>query len=218
MLETLPLLRPRNYLEDVSLKIYGIDLDGVCYDFIPRFSQYLKNYTGVQYDNSEITDYYWYKCIPGLKEDDFWEAFDAFGVTCQGYRNLPVIDGAKEGIRFLMENANDVWFITGRPHYAFEQTADALERDFGVNSDHIIFSSGKDYKSNVVNRLEIDVFIDDGPHYVRSLSKNTSAKVYLMRSAPYGFLVDDPDIIAVDTWKEFIDRETNSEDRYHSFG
>jgi len=189
-------------------KIYGIDLDGVSVDFISDFSHFLKEYLDISYEDSEIIDYYWYKCDLGISENEFWDAFHVYGRKRKGYRKLNPLPGAIPGIKSLMTEAKDVWFITGRPHYAYEQTVKSLMEHFHIPSDHIIFSSGTDYKSNVVNRLGIDVFFDDAPHYAQSLVDNTPAKVYLMNTT-YNQKVSDERIIRVNGWENFIKLEIN---------
>ena len=212
MLVTSQSNRQELYLpKNVKSKVYGIDLDGVCVDFVLIFSAWLKAALGLSYNDSAITDYHWHKCDLGISKEDFWREFDRFGKDFAMYEALSPMQDSKAGIDYLLNNAKDVWFITGRPHYAYEQTVNSLQREFGVSSDHIIFSSGGDYKSNVVNRLGIDVFIDDAPHYVKSLNENTSAKVYLM-DATYNKNVDAPGITRVSGWKEFISKETKGED------
>jgi uncharacterized HAD superfamily protein len=191
-------------------KVYGIDLDGVSVDFIGEFSSFLKKNLNLSYDDSEITDYYWHKCNLGISEVDFWRLFDIFGKDREEYRNLKPLPGAQNCIKFFLENAKDVWFITGRPHYAYEQTVDNLKHFFNVDSDRIIFSSGKDYKSNVVNRLGIDVFIDDAPHYAESIADNTLAKVYLMDTT-YNRNVNEDKVTRVFNWRHIILEETKEE-------
>ena len=197
-------------MKSVSDKVYGIDLDGVSVDFIGPFSQQLKDNLGIQYDDSEITDYYWHRCNLGITEQSFWEQFDIFGKDREMYRHLEPLPDAKIAISTFMKIAKDVWFITGRPHYAYEQTIDSLKRNFDVDSDRIIFSSGKDYKSNVVKRLGIDVFVDDAPHYAQSIAENTDAKVYLMDTT-YNQDISGENITRVLDWGQIILKELKEE-------
>lgn len=187
-------------------RTYGIDLDGVCLKFIPEFSAFLKKYWRIDYSDNLITDYYWHRVVDELTEAMFWEAFHQWGKVERGYESLRPVDGAVDAISKLLKFAKDVWFITGRPHYAYEQTAISMSKWFNIPSDRIIFSNGKDYKSNVVNRLGIDVFIDDAPHYALSLANKTDARVYLM-SAPYNLKVSDSKITRVSSWEDFITEE-----------
>ena len=193
-------------MKHIKDKIYGIDIDGVCVDFVGAFSRFLKNNLNVWYEDDDIKDYHWYNCDLGITKEDFDREFDNFGLNKEEYRLLSPILGARNAIQFLVRNAKDVWFITGRPHYAYEQTVDSLLNLFNIESDRIIFSSGKDYKSNVVNRLGVDVFIDDAPHYALSLANNTKAKVYLM-DATYNKELNHSRITRVDSWREFVTKE-----------
>lgn len=193
-------------MKNVEDKIYGIDLDGVSVDFIGDFSSFIKSELGIWYDDSEITNYYWHKCDLGISETAFWTIFHNYGMHHGRYEHLVPLPGAVDGIKFLLDNAKDVWFITGRPHYAYEQTVRSLSKHFDVASDRIIFSSGDDYKSNVVRRLGIDTFFDDAPHYAESLAENTDAQVYLMDTT-YNREVSNPKINRVKSWSEFIEAQ-----------
>lgn len=189
-------------------RVYGVDLDGVSLQFIPDFSAFLKQKLNIDYSDDQIKNYYWHKCDLGITESDFWNLFHMYGQQLHRYRPLEPMPGAVEGIKYLMQNAKDVWFITGRPHYAYEQTVDSLEEKFGITSDHIIFSSGKDYKSNVVRRLRIDAFIDDAPHYAEAIASKTRAKCYLY-DATYNQEVEEipGKLIRVSGWEDFINKE-----------
>ncbi len=199
-------------MKHIESKVYGIDLDGVSYDFVTPFSKWLKTNLGVEYNDSDIVDYHWYKCIDGLTKKDFMEEFHKFGKSGM-YEHLSPIRGSKDVLNYLMNNSKDVWFITGRPPYTFEQTVNALKRDYGISSDRIIYSSGRDYKSNVVNRLGINVFLDDAPEYATSLANYTNAKVYLM-DGTYNQDVNSPKITRVYDWEDFISREDALDDSW----
>lgn len=192
--------------KQLSDKIYGIDLDGVCFDFVNVFSRWLKIRLNIDYSDSEIGDYYWYKTIDCLSKEDFEKEFNNFSLHNM-YELLEPMPDSIKAIQYLIKNAKDIWFITGRPHSTFEQTTKALKQHFDVESDRVIFSSGSDYKSNVVNRLGIDVFIDDGPHYVDSLVENTNAKVYLMCNYPYSKKTKSKEAIRISSWNEFLEKE-----------
>ncbi len=184
---------------------YGIDLDGVCYDFVSSFGRWLEGRLGVDYVYEDIVDYLWYKCIDGLDEKNFWEEFHKFG-GADMYRWLPLIDGTREAIQALRSHGDDLVFVTARPEYTEKTTRFVIARDFGV-TDKLYFSSGKDYKSDAVKSLNIDVFVEDSPDNAVSIANKTNAKVYL-RDTPYNRDVEDhPRIIRFKSWNELLDME-----------
>lgn len=188
----------------MAKKVYGIDLDGVCFDFVTEFSKWLKRELGVDYDDSEIVDYHWYNCIESIGEKEFFREFHRFG-KAGSYATLPLLPGAAQAIKHIRENGHRVWFVTARPIYAKEDTLRAVSNAFGF-TDTVVFSGGKDYKSETVNLLNIDVFVEDGPHYAESIAKNTKALVYLM-DHPYNKKVSHPNIIRVNSWDDIMQEE-----------
>lgn len=183
---------------------FGIDLDGVCFDFVGAFSKWLKDRLNLSYDDNQITEYHWYNCVPGLTRDDFFREFHNFGHAGM-YGNLDLIPGCVVGIHKMLARGK-LWFVTARPDYAKNDTIEAVKRAFGLDERQIVFSGGKDYKATEVNHLDIDTFVEDGPQYALSIAKNTNAKVYLI-DKPYNQNVEHSKIIRVKNWDEILDRE-----------
>jgi uncharacterized HAD superfamily protein len=183
---------------------YGIDLDGVCFDFVGAFSSWLKAKLNLSYEDNQITEYHWYRCIPGMSETDFFREFHNFGHAGM-YESLGLIHGCVAGVHRMLANGQ-LWFITARPDYVKAQTIEAVKRAFGLDERQIVFSHGKDYKANAVNSLQIDTFVEDGPQYAESIAANTGAKVYLI-DKPYNQKVNHPKIHRVISWDEILVRE-----------
>ena len=55
----------------MSKKKYGIDLDGVCFDFGKAFGHWMEDKRGIPYHQEEITSYYWFECVKGLTKGAF---------------------------------------------------------------------------------------------------------------------------------------------------
>lgn len=185
-------------------RIYGIDLDGVSFDFVGLFSDWLKTRLNISYDDKDIVEYHWYKCIPGLSQEDFFREFDKFGYAGM-YSKLKTLPGASDAIKKLM-NKGKVWFVTARPSYAEKCTIQAVKREFGADRKQIVFSRGLDYKSSAVSLLGIDTFIEDGPHYAMSIAEKTNALVYLM-DMPYNREISHQKILRVSSWSDILAEE-----------
>jgi uncharacterized HAD superfamily protein len=192
-------------------KVYGIDLDGVCFDFTTAFSSWLKYHLQIDYNDDDIVEYHWYKCIPQVSEKDFFTEFHRFGHAGM-YANLDLLPGATTAIRRILDNGHKLWFVTARPKYAKAQTIDAVKAAFGVSEKQIVFSGGTDYKSEAVKLLGIDVFVEDGPHYAESIATSTRALVYLM-DKPYNRKLEHSKIIRVTSWDDVMQEEGLYENR-----
>jgi len=189
----------------MSKKRYGVDLDGVCFDFMSLFGAWLQRTCGVEYKYEEITSYYWHECIDGLSEATFWKEFDRFGMAGHGYRNLEILPGTLAALDIIVAAGHEIVFITNRPEYARQDTIDAIE-EAGFPKANIIFAKGN--KAPIIQELGVDVFIDDSPKTVEQITTGTRATVYCM-DAPYNRKLDDSLgwFTRVCDWSEFLEAE-----------
>ena len=184
-------------------QLYGIDLDGVCFQFVPAFSEWLKDKCNISFDNEEITSYYWYNCVAGLDEEVFWDEFHKFGKDGHGYKNLELVPGTIDALNRIISHGNKIVYITNRPGYAAEDTMFAL-KNANLPCAEILFAGGE--KSPIVNSLGVDVFVDDSPRTIAELTQNTQCRVYCMDHT-YNRHLKDEHFIRVFSWKDFIDAE-----------
>ena len=191
----------------MTKKVYGIDLDGVCFDFMGAFIEWLNGTLPVNLDKKEITSYYWHETTDVSKED-FDREFDNFGIEGHGYRNLELLDGALEGLKRIHEAGHKIVYITSRPTYTEQDTIDCLGEHEFPQRENLYFSQGS--KAPLVKELNVDVFIDDSPSTVTDLSVNTRATIYC-RSYKFNEHLDDTFFTRVDSWTEFMDAEGLSE-------
>jgi len=190
-------------------KLYGIDLDGICFHFAPAFCKWLEDKTGLKMpEREEITSYYWHKCIDGLEEDVFWEEFHKFGQEGHGYLNLPMVEGALDGLNNIVSSGHEIVYITNRPEYTLEDTKEALlVWDFPFR-DRLIFGSPASdggSKSPIINEHNVDVFIDDSPRVIADISVNTNARIYCF-DYPFNQHIDGR-FTRVSSWEEFLTAE-----------
>lgn len=192
----------KQYSDD---ELYGIDLDGVCFDFIGAFCDWLADKADVSIpEDEEITSYYWYETIDGLDKETFWDEFHKFG-KAGGYRNLKLLPGAKEGLQSIIDAGHRVVYITNRPDYAFEDTKAALEEhDFPFRND-LVFANGS--KAPIIREYGVNVFIDDSPRTIADICANTDARIYC-RDYPFNRGIHDIHNFArVHSWDEFLEAE-----------
>lgn len=184
-------------------KRYGIDLDGVCFDFINAFRRHLNSSLHKHLEEEEITSYYWYETTDITKEQ-FMEEFDRFGDDLNGYRNLEILPGTKEALEAIVSAGHEIFYITNRPLYAESATIEALEEHKFPFRQNLTFAQGK--KSPVINEKNVDVFIDDSPRTIEDVTVNTRADIYC-RSYKFNEHLDDTFFTRVTSWEEFLERE-----------
>jgi uncharacterized HAD superfamily protein len=178
----------------------GLDLDGITYEFIPPFCKWLRDKLGIPIYPRDVKDYYWFNCVAGMTEQQFWDEFHAFSKS-GAYRDFALLPGAQESIRYLLDNY-DVKFITARPDYAYEDTVGAIYRDFGIcEPDRIIFARA--HKSDEILAHGIDIFIEDASHHALDIANKTDAHVYLM-DTDYNQDVSHSQITRVQDWAHIM--------------
>jgi uncharacterized HAD superfamily protein len=183
-------------------KIYGIDLDGVCFDFVNPFRLWLNDHLHCHLEEEEITSYYWYEDTD-ISKEEFFREFDSFG-HAGGYRNLPLLSGTKEALNAIVANGHEIMYVTNRPEYALRDTIAALKEHNFPFRKQLIFAKGK--KSPIIKEKNIDVFIDDSPRTITEITALTRATIYC-RSYPFNEYLDDTFFTRVNSWDEFLEHE-----------
>ena len=57
---------------------YGIDLDGVCFDFLNTFRKHLNGVFDVDLETEELTAYYWYEDSDKINKEQFLDRIHLF--------------------------------------------------------------------------------------------------------------------------------------------
>lgn len=187
-------------------KVYGIDLDGVCFNFLEGFTNYLRAEEGIKIDPNGVTNYYWTGVDESLKEK-IWNVY--FHDFCRkgGMRSLSTIPGAAQGLKLLRDMGNEIHFVTSREDYVERDTIESIEERLGIENPSVTIVPNK-VKSPYVNKLGVDVFIDDSPSTLTDLIINTRASVYIM-DYPYNKNVDMQGLYTrrVSNWQAFLEAE-----------
>jgi len=189
----------------MSTRLFGIDLDGVCFDFMHAFCGWLEDKAGIQVPkDEEITSYYWYETIDGLEKDTFWDEFHKFG-KANGYRDLNLLPGAVDGLNAIKEAGHNLIYITNRPEYSYLDTCTALERHQFPDRDNLIFAGGS--KAPLIREHDVHCFIDDSPRTIAEICANTQARIYCMDYPFNRNLHDLTGYTRVHNWSEFLSAE-----------
>jgi len=190
-------------------KTFGIDLDGVCFDFLNAFRLWLNGALDINIEEREITSYYWYRSSDDVSEEEFYKEFDKFGQEGHGYRALELLPGALEGLKKIHEAGHKIFYITNRPLYALQDTIFCLEAHGFPQRENLHFAGGpqgKGKKAPLIREFNIDVFIDDSPRTIEEITTQTRATIYC-RDYLYNRHLDDTWFTRVSSWDEFMKAE-----------
>lgn len=189
----------------MSTRLFGIDLDGICFDFSKAFRLWLSDKAGVKYlEDEEVTSYYWYETVDSLDKETFWDEFHKFGKS-GGYRNLDLLPGAVDGLNAIVAAGHDIVYITNRPQYAYRDTVEALkEHNFPCRKE-LYFAGGA--KAPLIRDMGVHCFIDDSPRTVAEICANTQARIYCMDYPFNRGLHDLTGYTRVHNWQEFLEHE-----------
>lgn len=154
-------------------KKIAFDLDGVVYDFVNPFDDFVRS-KGYSIIESEYDR--------GLDLKVKIKLLDEFGLT-RPFKFIPLCKKAKEEMIRLAEH-NEIYIITYRDwtEYGIEDTLERISKDgLPVKPENIIFSSDKGFQAN---KLGIDIFYEDLLKNATDILKNSNSLVRLI-DAPY---------------------------------
>ena len=156
-------------MEDAQLKnlIIGVDLDGVCADFLGRMREIAAEW--LECDLEQLTPDVSYGLREwGIKNTEQYNSLHRFAVTQRElFKTAPMIAGARRYLRQLSDDGARIRIITHRLYIHFfhktavEQTIDWLDRH-GIPYWDLCFMKEKE-------QVGADIYIDDGPGNVEQL-------------------------------------------------
>jgi len=179
---------------------YGVDLDGVCFDFLDVFINRLNDVFNLSLTKEDITDYYWYKITEGLSKEQFFDEFHKFGYS-GGYRTLPVLAGTIDALERIESGGHEIFYITNRPEYARQDTIAALRENGFPSSKNLFFTDGS--KSPLINKLNIGVFIEDSDANIMDIADHTEAYIYCV-DYPYNRKIEHHNVERIKDWDDFL--------------
>lgn len=178
---------------------YGIDLDGVCFDFLNAFRTRINSAFNTNIQEEEITSYFWFDGND-VTEDQFWSEFHKFGQE-GGYRHLDVLPGTLDALQRIVSEGHQIYYITNRPEYARQDTIDALEEHDFPFRKNLFFALGD--KPPLINKLKIDVFVEDSGRTIEKVAKQTDAAIYCV-DYPHNKGIVGRKIFRIRDWDDFL--------------
>jgi 5'(3')-deoxyribonucleotidase len=187
--------------------IIGLDLDGVCYDFMRTANYMLRRRISARH--SAVPEVltrpwrYWDEPIDYTPPDD-WKWLWTDGVKDGLFRYGNIITGAIEGVQAL-NDLGDVIAITARPKEAVHDTLVWLATMFDkAPLSGLVIQSFGQKKSEVIPPP--GVYVDDALHNAMEILDNTSASVVLY-DAPYNrnTTEDSSRLVRAHGWREVVE-------------
>lgn len=147
--------------------IIGVDLDGVCADFLGRMREIAAEW--LERDIEELTPDVSYGLREwGIKNAEQYNSLHRFAVTQRElFKTTPMIPGARRYLRQLSDDGARIRIITHRLYIHFfhksavEQTIDWLDKH-GIPYWDLCFMKEKE-------QVGADVYIDDSPGNIEQL-------------------------------------------------
>jgi 5'(3')-deoxyribonucleotidase len=176
----------------MSLRL-GIDLDGVVADFNGGWVSLYNEQFGTDISRNEITGW---GAPPKLTHfrhmGEFWRwAMDINGRTL--FRQLGVYPDAVEVLNSLSMWGHEVVILTSKPDWAVHDTyAWIAEHQLPTREVHILDEKW---------RVPCDVYLDDAPHQLRSLSRHRPDRIVGRMARAWNEPVEGT--VAVDSWPAF---------------
>ncbi|MEK6917497.1 MAG: hypothetical protein AABW51_00975 [Nanoarchaeota archaeon] len=158
----------------------GIDIDECVVEFVRGYLEIYKKSSGREFSFDQITSYNFWECLPISKV----EAISLANIFYESdrFRNLPLIDGAKDALRCLSTNYN-LFLITSRPIKVKDKTQDFFKRNFPVMDLKILFSGdffkGGLKKSEICKQRGIEIMVEDNGVYAENCA-NAGVSVLLL--------------------------------------
>lgn len=192
----------------------AIDIDGVIFDSLPGFLKLIKeDYPFCSLKKEQLKDHALEKVL-GLPSETICTLY---ADSLKKYTPT-LIGNAPEIINSLIESGDNIYIVTSRSPHELVLTYKHL-KDAGINirrSNNIIFT-GYDYKkSDLIERLNLDIVIDDNiEEYIDYEDRNIDIIIY---KQPWNdsFNLGDK-LIFVRSWDEiyeFVSRKRLLEQNY----
>lgn len=87
------------------------------------------------------------------------------------FTNCPIFPGAKEMLQQLVREGHEVFYITARPKQYCEASRKWMEEQgFPIAEGHFFCGMADDEKLAIIQRLQLDIYVDDKPTVLRTLS------------------------------------------------
>jgi len=189
----------------------GIDFDEVLVNHLDSIIEYYNNKYSTNYSFNDFHSYHFCEVWGGTREDAIKEIFDFYNTSY--FKEQKIIEESKLVLNKFKELGFDLFVITGRPNSISEDTITKINDNFKDFFKDILFTNNFSIegielkKSDFVNNLQLDYFIEDSIPYSKDILENTNVKKLFLFNNPWNIneTISDSRLIRVDSWKEILE-------------
>jgi len=183
----------------------GMDIDGVLADFVTPFLQLLERRVGgAPIDPASITDLN-FQSHPFLTQEIIYDCMVDTSYDPEFWRGLAPLPSQNQWQSLnRLSREHEVAFITHRwvrDTYDINQVTCDWLRQHGIPNPVVHFTQEK--KSQLVNRLDIELFVDDRHENCEDVATQTEA-IVLMPHRPYNQMFDHPRVTRIQNLDELF--------------
>ncbi len=168
-------------MSDGARFVLGVDLDGVCGDYIGSFRKIVAEYRGVPVESLTM-DVSWGCAEWGIRGEDEFDTLHRHAVLERGLlRNMDLIPGAAEALWRLSDAGVWIRIVTHRLYVnwghavAAGDTAEWLD-DARIPYRDLCFIAAK-------SSVDADAFVEDAPHNIEAL--RSAGNTVIVFDQPY---------------------------------
>lgn len=172
----------------------GIDLDNTILDATSSHLHYYNKVSGLSLTPNDVNDFYLYRMY-GWNNEERDEIYLTYGHDI--HWNSSPYQMAKENLEILYAK-DKITIITARPVVFQEVTIKWLEYH-GISYHDIKFTENKLLECQ---RMNIDILIDDGPHYAEEFA--LANKYVILYEQPYNRHIRKKNVYHASNWIEVI--------------
>jgi len=178
----------------------AVDIDDVLIDFRRSLLKVFEKEFGREFHFEEFTSSSPWECFD-IREEDVREIIRRMG------DDVPVVEGAKEGLEFLNSN-HELVSITARRKSIRERSERLLEKNFGIPikvwcGNDFWKGNGEKSKLDICKELGVDILIDDSEDFSEEVAK-AGIKVFLF-DKPWNQGIKHENICRVKNWNEVVE-------------
>jgi len=163
----------------------GFDLDGVLSNFNRIILQTIKEMFGLSYTEDQITDWYYYNCLPGFTEEMFDKLFERLVKKKDIWKNAKPYDDKTMRMVADLSWKTNLYFITSRfPNRTHEDTLMQTRewiKAHNIDAAGVVLTREK---AAACKLLGLDLFLDDNAENVKEIAENSETHCFLL-DRPY---------------------------------
>lgn len=168
---------------------YGFDLDDTLSETMELLNYYAKKFDKEELNGNgifkiqpgECKDYYYFADALNWNRRNIVDFFEKYYIDI--IKNVVVKSGVKDFLHDLKAKGNEIYIITAR-RKRDDNEIEKITKYWLSKNDLLyddLFLDIKN-KSEIVNKLKIDIFVDDSYNNCLEVYKNTESQVYMIQN------------------------------------